>query len=279
MPEWFLIVELLALLTGLGYSWKPLLLAAPLSLFALGAPVAHAIASAIRACRSGPTRSFLERARLICVTTLLHLLQPLSRLFGRVRWGLTPWRWVKAESPSLPRANSIILWSEVWHAAQDRLEEVESALKQLGVVVRRGGDFDNWDLEIRSGLLGSGRLRMVAEEHGQGKQLVRWRVSPKCSEIGLVVLSTLIAISVGAGTARAWTACATLAMMGLLLGLSALQECEAATDLGLRVVQKREVEESSAQLVSGHSKGAAHAVRQSMANCVPVIGPIAEGKD
>jgi len=279
MPEWFLIVGLLALLTGLGYSWKPLLLAAPLSLFALGAPVAHAIASAIRACRSGPTRSFLGRARLICVTTLLHLLQPLSRLFGRVRWGLTPWRWVKAESPSLPRANSIILWSEVWHAAQDRLEEVESALKQLGVVVRRGGDFDNWDLEIRSGLLGSGRLRMVAEEHGQGKQLVRWRVSPKCSEIGLVVLSTLIAISVGAGTARAWTACATLAMMGLLLGLSVLQECEAATDLGLRVVQKREVEESSAQLVSGHSKGAAHAVRQSMANCVPVIGPIAEGKD
>jgi len=82
---------------------------------------------------------------------------------------------------------------------------------------------------------------MVAEEHGQGKQLVRWRVSPKCSEIGLVVLSTLIAISVGAGTARAWTACATLAMMGLLLGLSVLQECEAATDLGLRVVQKEKL--------------------------------------
>ena len=278
MPEWFLILGLLALLTGLGYSWKPLLLAAPLLLFALGAPVAHAIASGIRACRSGPDRNFFEKVRLIDVTTLLHLLQPLARLFGRVRWGLTPWRWVKAESPSLPRAKSIVLWTEVWHAAQDRLQEVECALKQLGVVVRRGGDFDNWDLEIRSGLLGSARLRMVAEEHGRGRQLVRWRVLPKCSEIGLVVLSTLIAISVGAGTARAWIACATLAMMGLLLGLSVLQECEAATDLGLRVVQKREVEQSSAELVSRQSR-AIHAVPQSIANYVPVIGPIAEGKD
>jgi len=279
MPEWFLIVGLLTLLTGLGYSWKPLLLAAPLSLFALGAPVAHAIASGIRTCLSGPTRSLLEKVRLIVVTTLLHLLQPLARLFGRVRWGLTPWRWVKAGTPSLPRANSIVLWSKVWHAAQDRLEEVESALKRLGVVVRRGGDFDNWDLEIRSGLLGSARLRTVVEEHGQGKQLVRWRVSPKCSEIGLVVLSTLIAISVGAGTARAWTACATLTIMGLLLGLSVLQECEAATAFALRAIQDKEIEQSSAQLVSGHFRGATHAAPQSIASRVPIIRPIAEGKD
>jgi hypothetical protein len=279
MPEWFLIVGLLALLTGLGYSWKPLLLAAPLSLFTLGAPVAHAVASGIRTCPSGPTRNFLDKVHLIGVTTLLHLLQPLARLFGRVRWGLTPWRWVKAESPSLPRANSIVLWSEVWHAAQDRLEEVESALKRLGGVVRRGGDFDNWDLEIRSGLLGSARLRMVAEEHGQGRQLVRWRVLPKCSEIGLVVLCTLIAISVGAGSARAWTACATLTMMGLLLGLSVLQECEAATALALRTIQESEVAQSSAQLVSGYFRGAAHGAPQPIASCVPIIRHIVEGKN
>jgi len=275
MPEWFLIIGLLALLTGLGYSWKPLLLAAPLSLFALGAPVAHAIASGILICPSGPTRNFLQRARLTGLTTLLHLLQPLARLFGRVRWGLSPWRWVKAESPSLPRANSIVLWSEVWRAAQDRLEAVESALKHLGVVVRRSGDFDNWDLEIRSGLLGSARLRMVAEEHGQGRQLVRWRVSPKCSEIGLIVLSTLVAISVGAGTARAWTACATVAMMSLLLGLSVLQECRAASALALRAIQEREVEQSSAELVSGHFRES----MQSIASCVPIIRPIVGGKE
>jgi hypothetical protein len=179
----------------------------------------------------------------------------------------------------LPKANSIVLWSEVWHAARDRLEGVESVLKQLGGVVRRGGDFDNWDLEIRSGLLGSARLQVVAEEHGQGKQLVRWRVSPKCSEIGLIVLSTLIAISVGAGTARAWTACATVTMMGLLLGLSVLQECEAATALALRAIQERQAEQSSAQLVSGHFRRATDAAPQSIASCVPRMRPMVEGKD
>ena len=221
----------------------------------------------------------MEKVRLAGVTTFLHLLQPLARLFGRVRWGLTPWRWIKAESPSLPRAHSIVLWSEVWRATQERLEEVEFALKELGVVVRRGGDFDNWDLEIPSGLLGSARLRMVAEEHYQGRQLVRWRVLPKCSRIGLVVLSALIAIAIGAGTARAWTACASVTMMSLLLGLSTFQECDAATASALRAIQERAVEPSSAQLVPGHSKGTFHTAPQSMANYVPAIGSIAEGED
>ena len=101
----------------------------------------------------------------------------------------------------------------------------------------------------------------------------------KCSEIGLVVLSRLIAISVGAGTARAWTACAAVATMGLLLGLSVLQECESAMALALRAIPDRKVEKSSAQLVSGHFKRATHAVRQSMGGRVPVNQPIVEGKD
>src|SRR5207249_889133 len=67
MPEWFLIVGLLALLAGLGYSWKPLFLAAPLSLFALDAPVAHAVASGIRACPSRRIWNFLEKVRVIGV--------------------------------------------------------------------------------------------------------------------------------------------------------------------------------------------------------------------
>lgn len=269
MPEWFLIIGLLSLLTGLGYSWGPLLLAAPLSMFALGAPVAHALASGIHASRSGATRNSLRKVRLICITTILHLSQPLARLFGRIRWGLAPWRRVKAESPSLPRANSIILWSEAWRASQDRLEGVESTLRRLGVV-RRGGDFDDWDLEIRGGLLGAVRLRMVAEEHGQGRQLVRWKVSPKYTEIGLAIFSVLIAISVGAGIARAWTACVTVGVIGLVLGLSILQECEAATVLALRSIQEKEIEQSSGQLVSGHVRAATPTALSPQTSFVPV---------
>ena len=108
---------------------------------------------------------------------------------------------------------------------------------------------------------------------------MRWRVLPKCSEIGLVALSTLIAISVGAGTARAWTACATLTVMGLLLGFFILQECEAATALTLRAIQEQGIAQSSAQLVSGHFRGITHAALQPMASCVPMTRPIVEGKD
>jgi len=259
MPEWFLVVGLLFLLTGLGYGWRPLLLAAPLLLFALGASATHAIASGLRASRTGMARNFLERVRLMCATTLLHFLQPLARLFGRVRWGLAPWRWVKPETPTFPRAHSIVLWSEVWRAAQHRLEGVEAALKKLAVV-RRGGVFDAWDLETCSGLLGSARLRVVAEEHGQGKQLVRWKILPKCSAIGLAVLATLVAISIGAGTARAWTASVTVGVIGVVLGLSMLQECEAATALALRAIREKEVEQSSAQLVSNDFRVAVEAI-------------------
>jgi hypothetical protein len=90
MPEWFLIVGLLALLTGLGHSWKPLLLAAPLSLFALGAPVAHAVTSGMRAYRSGPTRNFLEKVRMISVTTLLHFVAAAGASFWKGTLGAHP---------------------------------------------------------------------------------------------------------------------------------------------------------------------------------------------
>ena len=36
--------------------------------------------------------------------------------------------------------------------------------------IKRGGDFDQWDLEVRGGLLGYVRALGMAEEHGAGKQ-------------------------------------------------------------------------------------------------------------
>ena len=47
--------------------------------------------------------------------------------------------------------------------------------------VVRGGDIDRWDIQVRLGPLGSARLRVAVEEHGQGRQLVRYRVWPRWS--------------------------------------------------------------------------------------------------
>jgi hypothetical protein len=68
-------------------------------------------------------------------------------------------------------------------------------------------------------------------------------------------------------------------MMGLLLGLSVLQECEAATASALRAIQEREVGQSSAQLVSGYFRGPTGAASQSIPSCVPIIRSIVEGKN
>src|SRR5262249_16806747 len=49
MPEWFLVVFMLGVLAVLGLVWRPLLIAAPLFVMALAAPVAQAVLSARRA--------------------------------------------------------------------------------------------------------------------------------------------------------------------------------------------------------------------------------------
>ncbi len=169
MPEWYLVVALLGLVTVLGLGWKPLLLAAPFLLAAAGAPLAHAVASGWRARCATLLGNHLAALRFRSVTALLHFLQPLARLLGRVHWGLTPWRSIRVENLSLPRPRSFALWSEIWQAPEDRLRPIEGALKERGAVVHRGGDFDDWDLQIRGGLLGSARLQIAIEEHGQGR--------------------------------------------------------------------------------------------------------------
>ena len=121
--------------------------------------------------------------------------------------------------------------------------------KKRGIVVRRGGDFDEWDLQIRSGLLSSARLLMAVEEHGQGRQLVRLRVCPQYWEPGLALTLPFIALTIGAGIAGAWTACAAVCMMAALFTLGTVQECEAAMAEFETVLRPSVKSESSAKLI------------------------------
>ena len=51
---------------------------------------------------------------------------------------------------------------------------------------------------MRGGLLGNARLRMVVEEHGGGKQLVRFRTWPKYSATGVCLTLLLAVLAFGA---------------------------------------------------------------------------------
>src|SRR6266550_4533001 len=165
MPECYLLVVVLIPICALGAIWSPLLHAFPFLLFAFAAPVLQAILSTARVHFSKTGYSFSTRLKLRALTTFLHLLQPLARLTGRLRGGLTLWRG-RLFGFSLPRPRNISIWSEQWRDPAERLRYLEAALQKAAVHVRRGGDYDQWDLEARDGLFGSARLLMAIEEHG-----------------------------------------------------------------------------------------------------------------
>ena len=214
MPEWFLLVGALALLSLLGFLWHPLWVALPLLVAALLMPVLQALVSARRAVFPGTT---LGGKRLYALTALLHVLQPLARLKGRLRHGLTPWRARGAWRKALPLPRLFAVWTERWRAGEARLRAIEQSLREGQAFVRRGGDFDRWDLEVRGGLLGSARLLMGVEEHGQGRQMVRARAWPRVPSPALVVAALLAALALAAWVDRAPIAGVLLATLALAL--------------------------------------------------------------
>jgi glycosyltransferase involved in cell wall biosynthesis len=224
MPEWWLLVAVLAALTALGASWRPLALAAPLLAVALAAPLAQAALAAARA-RIDPRHDPVERRRIRALVFLLHLLQPLARLWGRVRHGLTLWRRHAAGPSGLPRPRRAVVWSERWEPPAERLRRVERRVREAGCHVRRGGDFDRWDLEARAGSFGSARLQAATEEHGAGRQLTRFRLWPRCSPVAPLVAVACAGLAGGAARDGAIVAPAVLAVIALGVGWRIAREC------------------------------------------------------
>jgi len=224
MPEWYIVYAVLAGLTMLGFLWKPLLAFAPLLAAAVLIRLVQVVVSASRAAfPSGP------RWILFAVTVVLYGVQPVARLWGRIRRGLTPWRRRGLDGFAFPRPRVSILWSERWRAPEDWLRDVESALFAGSAVVLRGGDWDRWDLEVRGGLLGAARLRMAVEEHGGGKQLLRFRSWPRVSRFGTALFTLSAALSMAAAVGGQWTVAALLAAVALLPVGLAFSECAGAT--------------------------------------------------
>lgn len=186
MPEWYLVWFVLAAAWLLHPFWQPLEALWPMVLALVAVPVSLAVSSGWRAVVS---RSFppAERARLRALIALLHFIQPVARLSGRLRSGLTPWRQRGGWAFMLPGPRQLTIWSEQWRAPMEWLESIENRLIRSGVSIQRGGPFDRWDLRVRGGIMGSVRMHMLIEEHGAGRQLVRVQSWPH-SNLPVLVL-------------------------------------------------------------------------------------------
>lgn len=243
MPEWYLVIVALAALSVLGALWTPMLLALPLLILAVGALLIQAGLNAAQASFTGAPRSRVAWLTLRVLTASLHLLQPLARLRGHLRHGLTPWR-RGAAGFSLPRPRTSTIWSEKWQAPDERLRTLELALQAHQAVFLRGGDYDRWDLGVRGGMFGAAQVLMTIEEHGAGRQLVRFRSWPRCSPKGLALVLLFVALFGGATLGQSWATGALLGVIALLLALRVLQECASATATVLRALRMAEREEA-----------------------------------
>jgi hypothetical protein len=225
MPEWYLAIGVLGLVSAAGAAWGPLLFALPLLGLALLAVVADAALGAARA-RFVPQRG-IWRLRLL--TGALYLAQPLARLYGRTRYGLTPWRRRGPRLPALPRPRSYSSWCEQWAGTEERVRTLTQTLGDLGAVVRSGGDWDRWDLQVRGGLLASARLRLAIEEHGAGNQLVRVRTWPRVRWELLGLCAALVGLAALAAASNGGAATIVLVTLAAALAGRMLYECGLAS--------------------------------------------------
>jgi hypothetical protein len=215
----------LAALSVAAIWWPPLLIAVPLLLVAV---LISLLPGARAAARSSLMYERLPRRRRLAMwalTTLLHAAQPLARLRGRAR--PPSWRDVTAHAV-MPWPRTIQVWSEAWRSAEDRLADVERALRQDGVPVFASCAFERWDMQARGGLLGSARLRLGLEEHGGGRQMIRFRISPRVPPAAAASLAVLALAAVGAELAGAWGASAVLTVTALSLAACLARECALA---------------------------------------------------
>ncbi len=223
MPEWYLLIALLMVLGGVGVLWHPLLYGvAPMLLTAIAVPVTQAVLGASRA--SFPVRPlrWREEIKRRALVALLHCLQPMARLIGRLRYGLTPWRRRGLAGVAGPWPRNFSLWSESWKPPESWLWDLQKQLRLQGAVLLVGGDYDNWDLSVRTGPLCKLRIRMTLEEHGGGRQLLKFRSWPKIPGYGIALLGLFTVLTGAAFLDGALSAAALLGGAAIMIALQAI---------------------------------------------------------
>src|SRR5260370_12662661 len=186
MPEWYLgsmASAFLVFLWAIGGQWHGLWLVVPLVAIFTGIPIMLAFASARNDKYPTEYQSEVARAGLLLLTTLLHLLQPVARLSGRLSYGIRPWRLRGKTSLSGCWTRIEQYWSENWLSVEDVLARVEATLTRGGAILQRGQVWDGWDLSVGCSLLGSAQVLATVEEHGAGKQMFCFRIEPRVSRI------------------------------------------------------------------------------------------------
>jgi hypothetical protein len=195
-----------------------------------------------------PSSSRRRRTSIRGLVFGLCLLQPVARLYGRLHRGLTPWRRRGPRVVGLPRARRVSVWSESWTAPEAWVAALAGRLRPSGAQVLHGGDFDTWDLDVRIGPLASARVRVVAEEHGQGRQMARFRIWPRCALGGAATIALLATLTVSAALQHAFVA--TVALTAACLWLTGAIAAQATAAVVLPARAAAELDQQASNLAT-----------------------------
>jgi len=216
--EWQLTNLVLAALCAVSMFWGRLLDVLPVAAVPFVLSIVSAMSAALKVRFPASTKNRFTRFRLRVVTGLLHLMQPLTRLWSRLVYSVTAGRIRRFPTLSFPWPRMFQLWSEKWLDSTEVLLSLESVLRSGGAVVRRGGDYDSWDLEIRGGLFGGLRVYMVSENYGRGKHMLRLRSRPWFSISGAGTTLLLMLACFGAMLDHSIYAAGILGPLGVMFG-------------------------------------------------------------
>ncbi len=198
MPEWYLLSALFGILAGVGFLWAPLLALWPVFIASIGVIIIQGVISAVE--NTSLTKEQERNWKYMSLIVLLHIVQPLARLRGRIKYGLTPWR-IRGAKASLKnltffKPKTLTYWNETsWKANETWLKEIEQNIIGLRARVKRGGDFDKWDIKTRNGLFSTAKGVLTVEEHGANKQYVKFRYWANYSLGGLLLIGVLVTIT------------------------------------------------------------------------------------
>ncbi|MFH1679052.1 MAG: glycosyltransferase, partial [Candidatus Eisenbacteria bacterium] len=249
MPESYLLLFALMVVSMFGFAWKPLLAAVPFLLLAAVLPAAHAFQTGRHSPLKGGGRSKVRAFRSRCLIGCLTILQPLVRLAGRVSQGLTPLRRLRSRCFTFPRVRVSRFWSEEWRSLNGRLQAVEAAIRGRGAHSVRGGEHDRWDLEVREGAFGAVRILSAIEEHGGGRQMVRFRSWPVPTVTGVALAGFFGGLSTIAIPLHHPVTAILFGAMAVGTGVCVAADCASATNICLGALhgseQGRSIPDSS----------------------------------
>jgi GT2 family glycosyltransferase len=253
MPEWYLLIGILGVLSVVGIFAKPLIpwtaaSPAPVELALLVAACSVLVFKAARSAWAASNGAGGPGIRVRSLTTVLFVLQPMARLVGRLRYGLTPWRRRGEVAFAAPFPRRRQIWSQRWRSQSDRLPELEDDLRARCMTVVRGSDFDRWDIHVRLGPLAAARVHVAVEEHGQGQQLVRFRIWPRWSRL-LPVVTALLGVWFAGSVADNLYLAVALAGALVLVLLRAVQEAGAGVAAVLSAIERRADDETEPELL------------------------------